>query len=445
MFILLFFIVLFSVNAVQFRLYKDNYKAFETVQFEAYFDNMTLSKTLTASNLALFNNINSINIAKTVVKINDSAYAFYFDLPNIQEGIYNLSLINIGYTKNNNFKIGSFSTDLKIVNGSEDILQIRPGYVLSNITIYNELQLTINFVNKGNNTLNINLENDSDFFDFQKNNIVLVSGASKSVNVLTSIFNQNKPNFTGNIKVNYGNNPGNLLNNYIIPFNIIRIDFVNNPINTNVVLLNNISVNITNLSSEQRSNAFYLTTLSNKILNNISLNLNLGDYYPSGQILVNNNLSLVLYNLTYFIEGNVSKILDISPKTADLIEALSSTVFLLNINNTKNFTEGTYVGNLIVNSSEGAYLNIPVIINVAPSNVVINRTVNLPLNNTNNTNLTLVNYTDIATSSKNSNVFVITIIVFLILLFLIYLVYKKTKSKETEFDQFVDRVKQRRN
>ena len=111
-----FFVFLLTLNIVNasdinFDFYKEVYHPFETLQVEISTDNITLSNDLTTSNLLLRDvNNNSISIAKNLVKFNNTFYVYYFDLPNLVNGSYNLLLDNINYLKNGNLFISDFSS-----------------------------------------------------------------------------------------------------------------------------------------------------------------------------------------------------------------------------------------------------------------------------------------------------------------------------------------------
>ena len=137
--ILVFYLlIIFSVNAgdINIKFYKENYKAFETVQADVNINGINLTKELSNSNLFLFDQNNvSIPIAKNIIKVNDNSYVFYFDLPNLNPGQYNVGFYNVNYIENGFIKIGNFFTNLNIVEiNNSELISIRPAYVLVKVT-----------------------------------------------------------------------------------------------------------------------------------------------------------------------------------------------------------------------------------------------------------------------------------------------------------------------
>ena len=131
-----FILIASIVNAseISFNTYRDSYRSFETVQVNVSIENITLSRDLEVSNLVLLREDNSsISLAKSKIKVNNSFYVFYFDLPSLEEGGYRLGLTNVNYIQNGAAKIGSFFAELNVVSGDSLIVSVRPAYIFSRV------------------------------------------------------------------------------------------------------------------------------------------------------------------------------------------------------------------------------------------------------------------------------------------------------------------------
>ncbi len=423
---------LIFADQIVFNFYRDDYKKFETVQLNVSIEGITLSKDLELSNFVLLDNSNQVAIAKNKVKVNDNFYVFYFDVSSLNEGEYRLGLVDVAYTESGISKFGDFFTNFSVVNGSSQILSVRPAYVLSKVLTNQEASFSLIINNKGNDSVLVSLDKEGDFFSLNAANFTLFSGGSKTVNVVTSLAGKQNAGFLGNIYVRYSGI------NYQIPFTVLRTDFVASNETSN-------QTNVTFIPLANLSNvvgAISLTTISDRLLTNLSLSVNAGEYFSPGQIVVKNNANVDLNNLTYFITGNISSLLELQPDSADFIGANGSAIFLLGLSDSE-LVAGTYSGYLEVKSAEGANTKLPLIMEVIGEQILlINKTNITSLDN--KTNLSVGNFTSVEDEGISNGLLAFFIVLAVLLLILLYL-YKKTRPKQKSFESFVESVKSRRN
>ncbi len=436
--VIVLFLLIFSlvsiVNAedVSFSFYKNSYSSFETVQTNVSISNITLTKDLDVSNIVLLRNDNSsISIAKNIVKVDKNLYVLYFDLPNLSDGQYTLGLINVNYLKEGSSKIGKFYSPFNIDFSLTQVISIRPAYVFSKVIGKQEAPFTLFIKNSGTDIVNVNLEKDGDFFKFDIDKLVVPIGAEKSVNVITSLFNRNEPSYNGNVRLAYGSK------SYLIPFTVIKTDFIGGKEETN--LSNNASVVIP--KAELNYKGLNLKTLSDKPIDNLNININVGEYYPPQQVVLVNTVGGDLHSLSYSLIEGIKDMFEVSPSYTVLLSNNNSAVFIFSVNNSYKFANGKYTGFLKFNSSEGINLLIP--ISVSVSGAV--RVTKEPVKNLTTNNVSTAVITETPTTGSNGFILWL-VLLFVVILFLlvIFYFYRKVNKKKQEFEGFVEKVKNRR-
>ncbi|MBS3167817.1 hypothetical protein J4216_01700 [Candidatus Woesearchaeota archaeon] len=432
-----FLLIISFVNASDFEinLYKNDYGSFETVQFEV-FTNLSLNRDLSVSDIVLLDmNNNSLNIIKNKVKINNTFYAFYFDLPQVVSGEYMIGFKNINYIEKGILKRQDFFSNLKIVNKSS--VSIRPGYFYQAVNSGDEVPFVLVFSNKMNNSVSISLVAEGGFFSLDESNFNLAPDKSKNVQVRTSLFNKRASRFNGRILVDYGSG------NYIIPF-IIDTNYVEKSENNNDTNVKPDDLAKKNIDLTGINDAIYLTRGSGIKLINISLpNTNIGDYYPPGQIVVVNNASVDLHNLSYYTEGFDDDLFEIEPSKISFLSANNSISFSFGFKDSSNLKPGNYYGTLKVRSAENAFVSIPVSLNVL--NKSINVQVDNEINNSVNNSFVEFNKTTIKNGDEGGYGFILLFIFLIIFLLIIFIVYRKMKPKKDKFEGFVESVQKRKN
>ncbi len=436
--LIVFVLFLFPIYAsdINFNLQKDNYKSFETVQLNIVIENITLTKDLDINNLVLQDDSGkSFNLAKNVINIDNKNYYFYFDLPLLNQADYKIALVNVNYIKDNGFKVSNFFNNISVVSGDTQIVSVRPAYFLSKITSKQETSFTLFITNKGKDIVNINLQKSGDFFNLDAKEFNLAPGSTKNVNVVTSIFGKAGGNFTGDINIVYSGG------SYKIPFLVFRTDFVENKNIANFTSISNVTNNVTVIKTEVNYDGLVLKTLSDRIIKNLDIDLNVGDYYPPSQIILSNDAGIDLHNIKYLFNKDVKGIFDLQPNSLDFLENGKSETLLFSLNGSSHFFAGSYNGSLVFSSDERVGFSIPMKVRVFDNTKPI-------VENKNVVNSTVNNATVKTVVEEKSNFnFTWIVLVFFILIFLIliYFFYKKTKGKKDEFERFVDKVKNRRD
>ncbi|MBS3152316.1 hypothetical protein J4230_02800 [Candidatus Woesearchaeota archaeon] len=430
---LLFPLIVYAED-IDITFYRNSYSPFETVQANIIINNITLSKGLDVSNFVFLRSDNSsINIAKNLVKVNNSFYVVYFDLPNLSAGNYDFGLANVNYIKENSFKIGRFLAKLQVTSEDKQILSIRPGYVFNKVVTNQESPFTLFIRNGGTNIITVYFQKEGDFFNFGPvHKINLAPSYSNTVDVKTSLFGKNMSVFNGVVKIIYDSK------NYLIPFNIMRTDFT--PIVENTTISN-----VTIPSKELNYSGLTLTTLSDKPISNLSVTINVEEYYPPGQIVLRNSAGAGLHNLRYILSGSVNSMFQIQPSSIDVLEDKESAVFLFGLNNSYDFFNGRYSGSLNFVSDEGVELNVPLDVSVFGIPLPTGKD---SISIVNETNITKEVPQDVSVSSdedKGFSVWLVILIIVIIFLLVIFYLYKKTKRKKEEFEGFVERVKMRQS
>ncbi len=431
LFLIFLLLLVFTVSAddVNFNFYKDSYKPFETAQVNVTIENINLSRNIDFTNLVLLDaNDSSISLAKNVIKVNDKFYVLYFDLPFLEAGQYKVGLKEVHYVKDGVSQIGSFFSNLDIIDGITQIVSVRPAYVYTEILRGQEAHFSLALANKGSDAVSVNMEKEGDFFSLQTTSFSFLPNTSRVINVITSLHNRNNASYNGLIKINYAGG------SYTVPFDVLRTDITEQA-----------NATPSNFTDESESNVvsggLSLTTLSDRVLTNLSFDINIGEYYPSGQVVVKNNAGVDLYNLNYYLSGDVTSLLDVQPDSIEFLKDGESAVFLISLNNSYDFVAGTYNGFLNVDSREGASVSVPVFIDVTGESVRNYTNFSTRTSIANTTNASLIEEDE----KGNSGVWLLLLIVVIVLLIVLYFFYRKTKTKKAEFESFVDKVKSRRN
>lgn len=420
-------ILLFSsavyADVVSFRTYRESYNPFESVQLDVVVENATLSRELVASNLGLIDlNGVPVAVARNILKINESFYAYYFDVPDIEPGVYSLKLSSVSYVKDGSNLIGEFSHNLTVADGRSNIVSVRPAYYVARINSGQEISLSLFISNKGDNSVNIVLDEDGEFFNFQQDRFSLSAGASRNVGIFASTSDSSSPELKGKIFVNYAGG------RYEIPFLI----FISGLGNVEEPRLRNIS-------STERVNledAIYVTTLYDTLLDKIDIPLDVRIEYASGQVLVKNNLSVDLHDVNYSFTG-LNGLLKVEPEESSIIPAGSSVTLTISVDRGYEFANGVFDGTLNILSRESKGYSLPVAVRVSGVREIIEETINV----TDEINVSAPP----AVEEKKTNIALWLFILFIIILLLVLLyIYRKTRAKKEEFEGFIENIKSRR-
>ena len=301
------------------------------------------------------------------------------------------------------------------------VVSIRPAYVMNFLGSNREASFTLALSNKGQDKIDVVINKEGDFFNPQYNTSSLFPGITKNINILTSLSNKPNQNFTGKIILNYG------INIYEIPFFVKKTAYFQPIINETE------TIDISKISDP-----IYLTTLTNKRLYNLSLDINAGDYYPPGQVVVNNNAGIDLHNISYSFSGDIVGFFDVQPTSHDLVALNDSVIFLLGVNNSYYFTSGSFSGNLNVKTIEGANFSLPIYVKIT-NNIIIeeNQTINV-------VNETPTNITKAEETKNKFNLFYILTAIILVILILVIILYRKSKQTKEQFKDILGEVQRKK-
>ena len=418
---LILLLIIPIVNAdIEYKVYKDNYSPLETLQGEILIINVTLNRDLTTNNIKLYdNNENNILLSKNFLKINNT-YFFYFDLPQTS-GEYNLVLNDFYYTKDGIITKGEIKKQIIIVNSSNSV-SIKPGFYYNKLKSYEETKFTITIKNNGNNTENFEIiDNEYIRVNFKKFNI-----GSKQVKIIeanTNLFNKKESNINKELEIKY------TTGNYKIPIIIERTGI-------NIIENNTTIINDTKISVISYDNALILNDEFGAELPLIKLrsNTNVTSY---ANLSLKNKLNIKITDINVKLTNNLGDVVQVYPIIIDEINSKDERSILITVNKNKNL-EKNYTGNIEFKSKEGATLSIPftIILNNPKTTTIQDNT---PQSNTLKNNTLVIQ----PKKDKNTYFWIYVIVFFLLIILLIFYVYKKGKPKEKEFNEFINRVKNR--
>ena len=418
---LILLLIIPIVNAdIEYKVYKDNYSPLETLQGEILITNVTLNRDLTNNNIKLYdNNENNILLSKNFLKINNT-YFFYFDLPQTS-GEYNLVLNDFYYTKDGIITKGEIKKQIIIVNSSNSV-SIKPGFYYNKLKSYEETKFTITIKNNGNNTENFEIiDNEYIRVNFKKFNI-----GSKQVKIIeanTNLFNKKESNINKELEIKY------TTGNYKIPIIIERTGI-------NIIENNTTIINDTKISVISYDNALILNDEFGAELPLIKLrsNTNVTSY---ANLSLKNKLNIKITDINVKLTNNLGDVVQVYPIIIDEINSKDERSILITVNKNKNL-EKNYTGNIEFKSKEGATLSIPftIILNNPKTTTIQDNT---PQSNTLKNNTLVIQ----PKKDKNTYFWIYVIVFFLLIILLIFYVYKKGKPKEKEFNEFINRVKNR--
>ncbi len=427
--VLLIVFLIFSLGVyaqdLEIRTYRESYNKFETVQLEVTLLNGTFSAPLGISNLQMRDSSSEvISVAKNFLKINETKYFYYFDVPDVPEGMYEMVLRGVSYAREGVNYFSEFTSNLSVVDVGGDILSVRPGYIASNVAGNEEASFSLILVNRGSNGFNVVLSKEGDFFSFQQGSFSIAPGQTKNVGVITRLSAVDGVHLEGRIRVNYGSEF------YEIPFLVFRPDVISRDVTENATAEDEV------LDLSLIEDPVLITTLSGRELKNLTMSLDVSEYYPSGQIVIKNNAGADLNNVEYSINGNIGRILSVNPLVSDIIGVNESAVLVVSVNEERDFHNGDFSGSLDVKIAETVVGRLPIFVNVYGA-----------------ADKEIVNESAIVVSDEKKNVTTVTepeergsfgiwiLLIFVVLLLILFYVYRKTKSKKEEFEGYIERIK----
>ncbi len=427
--ILLVFFLVFSFNIyaedLEIKIYRDSYNQFETVQAEVMLLNGTFSADLKNTNLELLSSGGEqVQIAKNIVKINNTKFLYYFDLPDLSAGVYELIIKDVSYVRDGGNYFSDFNASLSVADNDVNILSVRPAYVVNHVGANEEASFSLVLTNKGTNGVNVNLIKSGDFFSLQQSSFSLNPGQTKNSGIITFLGRLDGSEFDGKISVNYGNKF------YEIPFLVFRSGDLAAETTENVTVEDDV------LDLGLIENPVLITTLSGRELENLTLSIDVNDYYPPGQIIIKNNAGADLENIMYILRGNITGILEVSPLVSEVIGINESAVVLVSVNDNKeDFENGYFSGAINIEKDSIILGSLPIFLEIyGVTEEIVNNSIEI---------ITTKNETISTTEIKGQpNIGLWIFLIFIVfLLFILFYIYRKTKRKKEEFENYIERIK----
>ena len=420
-FCLIFIIFIASVLAdnINFNIAKENYNSFETFQSGINFE-VELAKDLSVSNIKLLdNNGRNIDVSKKFIKLNSSYYFVYFDLPKINEGVYSFGVYDIFYNDKGISKKLSFFKNFNVLNNTDNLIRINPGFVFNKVYDYDENPFTLILKNNGENNVAVELKSDNNFLSFSSSKFILNKDSNNNINVNTILYNKEGSKFNGNIIVEYSGNK------YIIPIFIERIFRQNeNKINKSV---DSVVVNRTIVKS-----AFLILgdVYGNNFLGNYTINSKGNEYFD---VSIVNNGDISFTNVSISVDNSLRDIIFFDKKYFSYIPQYGIISLSLSVGNLSE----NYSGKFFLKSNEAKDFVLPVYVYKKIEDIKNETKIE------NKANESLI-FEKKEEKKSFGFVWIIVAVIILLLLFLIYYIYKKNKPKEKDFNNFIDEIKGRR-
>jgi len=422
-FIFVIFLIIFSHSVFansEIKVERQDYSSFETLQAGIKFQ-YPLSKNLDISNIKLMNNNFNIQVSKRLIKLNSQEYYIYFDLPQINPGIYDFGVYDYFYNENETTKKGSNSIKINIINNTENLISINPGFVLAKTNDYDEVPFTLLIKNNGNNNVDININTEGNFLSIQQNKFLLTKKSSKNININTVLYNKEASNFSGKVIVNYNSN------SYLIPVFINRLS-------TKIKPEPNLTVIANNTKSDNNVEIKDYLVIADLYGNPLDKNYTINPKNEKFELSLVNNGDLILSDVSLELTGNIKDVIKLSKVSFDYFPAYG----IIPLDGELEDINGNYSGYLSVKSKESKEFVLPIFL-YSDAEIVVKEDNKTIIINQSSNNLVIV--------KEEKNPFILWIVILIILLIIVLLIFylrRKSKPKQDEFERFMDSVKSRR-
>lgn len=398
-YLLLFFFLIPLVYAQNqdITIYKEAYYPKETFQAEVF------SSYLKATDVVILNSLNyPTNIGINLIKISNSHYFIFFDVPSLEPGNYFL-------------KVRELQKQFEIKPKIENILSIYPGAIKYSLEDSSFSKVIIN--NYNNQPETISITSSSDLIKPSVNSLIIPGKSSKSFYI--TLNKDQKDNFLANLEIN----------NYKIPVWFI--------IKEEVAPLEKVS------AKEQQSKGleFYIKSDDQDIyLNYITKEIQ--ESTPIvGSIYLRNTLNETLNNLKISLAGNIQDIVDLGLTKINSLMPNEELELSITINENRLLLLDSYSGDLIVSSDEYEFklpMNFIVVESAEePESLTIEEAVDIPKNISE-----IVNKTGLPKEGSNLQVkwlYLLALIVLFVVLAFIF--SRKPKLRKQSFNEYISRFK----
>jgi len=371
---LLIFISLIFVNSLfaiseplDIIIQKDSYSSMETMLAEVFVNEQPVNALSTADIL-----LSQGNIAPIMVKDTNSHYYFYFTLPDLEDGDYQVKF-NVLYDMNNILKILEFSKGFHISNHQKSI-SINPAAIRIDATKSHDYQIYLK--NNKDESFDIDAITDADYASLSKSLILMDPKSQRSFFIIVDK-NKISSNQTSSIFLN--SNDFNLgIPLLIYNFKEKSTDIQEQPGENHLNSLNNtvdaksnftnesIIINIANTTTYRKTNEtkkienpLYFDSENDLIQLDISKN----DSFQ-GYLVLKNDLDYPLNDIKFNLTGNLDKIVRLNITYLEKIGANSSIKQLLYISKLKESNSTLYKGTVLATSFEGYFAVMPIEISI---------------------------------------------------------------------------------
>ncbi len=320
-FILTFiFLILISSANGNITTFKNEYFIGETFQAELKFPDIV--DKIELSNIKILNNLNEpTNIGVILKDIDKENYFVYFDIPEIENGLYKLTVNNVKYIENNILKKENFEKEILISKKDYDIISINPPVIIADIDEKSFFKIKLE--NKGNNLI---------FLEITDN--------SNSTNLITKNISINKES---------------------IDYVYFAINKSINKVNLSLIYNKNIftlPIYVKNIRQKENIKFFIENNNEKKYIKDFKAEIPYGNYAETDIFLENNENNLA--NLTISIKGNIKDMIKLGFEKIDFFENKKVIALNLYINKAKI---GLYEGDLKI-FNEKIEVNLPLSIKI---------------------------------------------------------------------------------
>lgn len=349
---------------IDINIQRDAYKVGETVIFEVV-SNVDLVDPISISQIRLYDNLNNRqSIALNFIKINENRYYGYFDVPQVNAGNYSLSLNSVEYFKEGKLKRESFSNNLDVIYGLDNVLSVFPGAYYKRIENWEQPWMDFKLKNKGNNSLSFTPQVSDSFLSYDGGLVQLVPGKEEDIRLESNVKGINQKIIGGKF----------LISGYEIPiiFEKTVVEEENKTVVNETIVNKTVVENITITEMNFTLNETIpenITVVENVTLSEDSLHFNetFEDINQElskidtveGAISFRNNATVTLYNITIELTNGLEEITKLDKTFVEVLEPGQTDIVGIRINFDHNITRN-YKGELVIKSVEGVEDRMPI-------------------------------------------------------------------------------------
>jgi hypothetical protein len=318
-----------SLAQFDFSLLKQNYSEKETLQADITFVEDPY-RLFSVTDIYLYNKTGEIKIAPILTKISDKHYFLYFDLPNLEEGDYNLT-IQISFLINSILKDITKAKTFNVLQKNESIT-IKPAMIKldeQSLNPYFKIYLKSYY-------------GDADLEFISPHQSITLSKYSINLPEQTEKYFYVYTNTKDLPELNNLNITLNGIDEYIIPIWIINRRIIQEE---NITEINETIIPKEEIITERTIEFLTELDILNKTIKK--------EQYLAGPLKFKNYMKNSLNDLTFTLTGNLDEIIKLNITHLDEITSEETKEQYIEINKEKDAASGLYYGELILNTKEG--------------------------------------------------------------------------------------------